>query len=462
MNCRRRSSFLPRSLAFVLVVSAGAACGDRSRPTVPVFGDLTVISDPAGAEITIDDVDLDRVTPATLQGVEAGSRQLDLLLTAGVGEVFVWSDSVTVPEEELDTVDALLQGGCARNCPFLMDQNRIRCRVTGRGDTCATIFFDAASALQWPGSSGGSYGSGGRLLLAGRIGGGAQQGDTIATQVYDVAWVGRRPVRQQTSGRAQTIEVEYWGAARYNGESLLGLEVKATIVAVDSATVEDVIFLNFVVENISDDERYRRLYPWVPEEGYTYESLYVGFSLDADVGAAEDDLGTFDPGLDLSFIYDAAFQDSELGEYADRPGLAGLVEIEAPVGAAERRFTMWRREDDWDEGDRHGLGWRILAGRLAPSDPIQDHPNAEIGHQGTQPADYRIIETRGPLRLEPGQSINLTVGLVFGEPVAGTFTPGTLVPPGDPTDPDRLILDIAGDLRALAAQVPELWDRYRP
>lgn len=462
MSCGRRSGFLRCSLALVLVVNAGAACGDRSRPTVPVFGDLTVISDPAGAEITIDNVDLDRVTPATLQGVEAGSRQLDLALRAGPDEVFVWSDSVTVPEEELDTVDALLQGGCARNCRFLMDRGRIRCRVTGRGDTCATVFFDAASALQWPGSSGGSYGAGGRLLLAGRIAGGAQQGDTIATQVYDVAWVGRQPVRERTSGRATTIEVEYWGAARYNGESLLGLEVKETIVAVDSATVEDVIFLNFVIENISGDERYRRLYPWVPEGGYTYESLYVGFGLDADAGAAEDDLGTFDPSLDLSFIYDAAFQDSELGEFADRPGLVGLVDIEVPGEASERRFTMWRREDDWDEGDRHGLGWRILAGRLTPSDPIQDHPAAEIGHQGTQPADYRIIETRGPLRLEPGQSISLTVGLVLALPVAGTFTPGTLVPPGDPTDPDRLILEIAGDLRALAAQLPELWGRYRP
>lgn len=448
------------SLAILLVTSAG--CNDRSRPTVPVFGDLTVISDPAGADITIDGVDLGMVTPATLRGVEAGSRLLELVLTPGPAEVFAWSDSVMVPEEELDTVAASLQGGCARNCPFLLDRGRIQCRVTGRGDTCATVFFDAASALQWPGAAGGSYGSGGRLLLAGRIEGGAQAGDTIATQVYDVAWVGRRPVRQLTIGRMQSFELEYWGAARYNGESLLGLEVKQTIVVVDSAAVGDVLFVHFVIDNVSDDEQYRRLYPWVPVEGLTYESLYVGFGLDADVGASEDDLGTFDPSLDLSFIYDATFQDSELGEYAERPALVGLVNVEVPGAATERRFTMWRREDDWDDGDQHGFGWRILAGRLAVGDPIDDHPSAEIGHQGSEPNDYRVTETAGPLRLEPGASVELTVALVLGEPVAGTYTPGTLVAPGDPTDPNRQILEIAGDLRALAALVPALWDRYRP
>lgn len=446
----------------MLVASLGPGCSDRSRPTVPVFGDLTVISDPAGAEITIDGIDQGEVTPATLVGVEAGSRLLELVLTPRPEEVFAWSDSVMVPEEELDTVEASLQGGCARDCPFLLDRGQILCRVTGRGDTCATVFFEPASALQWPGSSGGSYGAGGRLLLAGRIEGGAQAGDTIATQIYDVAWVGRRPVRQLTSGRSQMIEVEYWGAARYNGESLLGLGIKQTILAVDSAAVDDVLFVNFVIENISDDERYRQLYPWVPVEGITYESLYVGFGLDADVGVSEDDLGTFDPSLDLSFIYDASFQDSELGDYSDRPALVGLVNVEVPDNASERRFTMWRREDDWDDGDRHGFGWRILAGRLTAGDPIEDHPAAEIGHQGSQPHDYRITETAGPIRLEPGASIELTVALLLAEPVAGTYTPGTLVTPGDPTNPNRLILEIAGDLRGLAAIVPDLWNRYRP
>ena len=56
----------------------------------------------------------------------------------------------------------------------------------------------------------------------------------------------------------------------------------------------------------------------------------------------------------------------------------------------------------------------------------------------------------------------LTVALVLAEPVPGTFTPGTGILPGDPTDPNRTILNVAADLRALAADLPVLWARYRP
>ncbi len=448
--------------ALALMGIATAGCNDRSRPTVPVFGDLTVLSDPSGAEIAIDGEILGETTPATLEGVPAGTRFLEMAYVPGPAEIFLWADTVTVPEESIDTVEGALEGGCGENCPFLMDQGRIRCRSTGRGDTCASVFYDAVPALQWPDASGGEYGAGGRLLLAGMIEGGAQDGDTIAVQVYDLAWVGRSPTRQSTVGRRKVMELEYWGSGRYNGESLVGLEVNQTILAVDSADIQDVLFIHYEVKNVSDDERYRRLYPWVPEGGYTYRSLYVGFGLDADIGSSEDDLGTYDLDLDLAFMYDAFFQDPELGELAERPALVGLVNVEAPAGATERRYTMWRRRDDWDDNDRHDFGWRILAGRLSAGDPIQDHPAEEVGYQGTQPDDYRITRTYGPLRLTPGETLSLTVALVLAEPVAGSYTPGTLVPPGDPTSSSRQILDVAGDLRALAALVPELWDRYRP
>jgi PEGA domain len=457
-----------RRAVTVAVILAGAvwSCGaNRDRPTTPVFGDLVVISDPEGAQIAVDGTILESTTPATLEGIEAGTRTLELALVPGPAEFFGWQDTVTVSEERLDTVEAALEGGCNRNCPFLMDQGRIVCRSNGRGDSCASVFYDGVAALQWPGSaSGTTYGAGGRLLLAGIFdsSAGDQAGDTIATQVYDVAWIGRQPMARSSSGGRQVMEIEYWGSARYRSESLQGLSVKETLIAVDSAGVEDVLFIHFEIENVSDDERYRRIYPWIPEGGYTYESLYIGFGLDADVGSAENDLGTFDPDLDLSFMYDAFFRDEVLGDYAERPALVGLVTVEPPAGTTRRTFTLWRREDDWDDGDRHDLGWRVLAGRLAAGDPIQDHPSPDIGYQGTEPNDYRLTEAHGPLRLAPGESTTFTVAIVVAEPVPGTYTPGTRVPPGDPTDPNRQILAVANSLRALAAQVPALWTRYRP
>jgi hypothetical protein len=451
-------------VAAAVFVAAATGCFDeRERPTVPIFGELVVLSDPEGADIILDEQELGVTTPATLFEIPAGEHRLDLELRAGV-EFYRWRDSVSVPEEAVDTVEAALQGGCTRDCGFLVDRGRIECRSNSNGDTCAGVFYETEPALLWPEPSGGAYTGGGRLLIAARIaeGAGPQTGDTISTLVFRQSWIGRRPVEQTSSDRLETMNLEYWGTATFPGEAVTGLSVRETLLAVDSADVEDVLFLHFEIENVSADERYRRLYPWVPDSGYTFDGLYVGFGFDADVGAPEDDLGTFDPDLDLAFMYDADFQDEELGEFSERPALAGLVTVEPPAGATERTFTLWRREDDWDNGTFHGFAWRLLAGRLGPGDAISDHPSPDIGHTSDAPDDYRLIDAHGPLRIAPGESVTMTVAIVMAEPVPGTFTPGTLIPAGDPTDPGRAILDVAADLRELAAQVPELWSRYRP
>jgi len=461
---RARRSWV-RAIAVTAATMAVWTCSDRDRPTSPVYGNLAVNSDPSGALIGVDGSIFEETTPAVLEGIEAGLRYVELGYEASSVEFFGWEDTVTVPVEGLDTIDAALVGGCWRNCPFLMDAGRVVCRATNHGDTCASVYYDNVSALEWPGNdSNTDYGGGGRLLLAGMFdaSAGAQAGDTISTQVYDEAWVGRRPMSQSSNGSRQVMQLEYWGHSRYRTETIQGLSVTETLIAVDSATVEDVLFIRFEIENVSNDERYRRFYPWIPEEGYTYESLYVGFGFDVDVGDSDSDLGTFDPALGLSFMYDAYFMDAALGDYSNRPALVGLVTVEPPAGATERTHTFWRHVDDWDDADRHDFAWRLLAGRLAPGDPIQDHPSPVIGYQGTEPTDYRLTEAFGPLRLAPGETITYAVAILLAEPVPGTYTPGTMVPPGDPTDPNRQILVIADNLRALAAQVPALWDRYRP
>ncbi len=449
--------------AFLFIGTISACSDGRDRPTVPVFGNLTVISDPEGAEIFLDGGALQRTTPTTLNEIAAGSHRLGLRLATANNEVFIWEDTVTVPEESLDTVEAALQGGCRLDCPFVMDPGRVRCRSNSNGDTCAGFVF-AQPALEWPAGSGTSYAAGGRLLVAAILGddAGLLAGDTLASQLFEIAWVGRRPRTETSTPRRQVMELQYWGTGNFQGESLQGLAVTETLVGVDSAVVEDVLFLHFVVENVSADERYRRLYPWVPEGGFTFTQLYLGFGLDADIGDSEDDVGSFDPNLDLTFLYDADFSDAVLGTFADKPAMVGLVSVQPPVGATERNLTFWRRSDDWDDGNRHGLGWRLLAGRLAAGDPIADHPSPDIGHAPTQQGDYRLTEAHGPLQLAPGESLTLTVAIVMAEPQAGSFTPGVSVPPGNPFDPARAILSVAADLRDLAAQAPDLWNQFRP
>lgn len=459
-----RKAGLPALAIAWLAATLWGCFDDRSRPTVPVFVDVTVLSDPAGAEIELDGEPLGATTPATLTGVPAGQHRLLLELSATPTQVFGWADTVTVPEEAVDTIDVALQGGCRFNCPLLVDHGRIRCLFNNYGDTCASVFFDLVPALEWPGTSGADYGAGGRLLVAAILGddAGAQAGDTVATQVYELAWVGRRAVVGSVSGPRQIEQLTYWATSLYSGASLLGLAVSETLVAVDSAGAEDVLFIHLEVQNVSDDERYRDLYPSVPAGGYTFREIYLGFGLDGDVGAADDDAGTFDPGLDLAFVYDADFSDAQLGDFAERPALVGLATVEPPAGATRRTLTLWRVTDDWDGEYRHDFAWRLLAGRLRSGDPIGDHPSPDIGYASDDQADYRITEAHGPLQLSPGEAIEMTVALVLAEPVPGTFTPGTRILPGDPTDPNRTILNVAADLRALAADLPILWARYRP
>ncbi len=450
-------------LALAILAFAALGCSDnRTRPTTPTFGGLVVRSDPDGAEAILDGVPLG-TTPVTLNDLPTGPHDLDLELTASPAESFSWSGVVNVRDDATDTLEVALEGGCGFNCPFLMDRGRIRCRSTGLGDTCASAFFDAA-ALQWPGSNGPDYGSGGRLLVAAILDDDAGQlaGDTVASRLYDLTWLGRAPTEELQGPRLKLTEHEYWGTGSAPGVAVQGLSVKQTLLAVDSAAVEDVLFVHFEIENASGDARYRMHYPWIPEGGYTFRDLYIGFSLDIDVGAATDDLGSFDPDVDLSFIYDADFRDEELGSFSDRPALVGCVGVEPPEGATERTLTLWRASDDWDGEGRDGFAWRLLAGRLQAGDGLPDHPSPDIGYVSDEPDDYRFIDAHGPLNLAPGETATLTVAIVLADPAPGTFVPGTHMPAGDPTDPGRPIIAVAANLRALAALTPELWARYRP
>lgn len=465
----RRANDAWRATAVLLLV-AGASAGcfeERDRPTIPIFGSLKVESDPGGAEIFIDGQSLGVVTPVTVDMVPAGEHLLELILGGGTEEVFSFSDSIVVPEEALDSVSGALQGGCLVNCPFLLARGRVDCRFTNGGDTCASVFFEDDPALEWPAGSGADYGAGGRLLIAGIVDsdGGSLAGDTLAMPVYTGgAWIGRRPISRDPSTRRQEFGIDYWARSSFAGQFLQGLSVHQTVIAVDSSRVEDVILIGFEITNNSADELYRRLFPWIPEGGFTLRDVYLGFGLDADIGATDDDLGTFDPSLDLAFLYDADFQDSQLPvDFRDRPALVGVATIQPPTGAAGRTLTFWSLGNDWDDGaGEYPFAWRLLSGQLAPGDPLTDHPSGQIGHQPVDPGDYRMIDAYGPLTLAPGQSTELVVAILLAEPVAGTFTPGTLLAPGNPTNTSRPILDVAADLRALAGQLSEFWIRYRP
>jgi hypothetical protein len=53
----------------------------------------------------------------------------------------------------------------------------------------------------------------------------------------------------------------------------------------------------------------------------------------------------------------------------------------------------------------------------------------------------------------PGDSASVTIALVLAEPVPNTFTSGTILDPGEPTDQTRALRAVAAKLLAKAASV---------
>jgi hypothetical protein len=59
----------------------------------------------------------------------------------------------------------------------------------------------------------------------------------------------------------------------------------------------------------------------------------------------------------------------------------------------------------------------------------------------------------GPLLLVPGDSAIITVAILFAEPMTGSYESGTVVVPGNPTDPARPLAIIATHLFEAAETV---------
>jgi hypothetical protein len=205
---------------------------------------------------------------------------------------------------------------------------------------------------------------------------------------------------------------------------------------------------------------YRAIDPVVPAGGMTFNQVYVGFALDPDIGAAGDDMVTYEAALDMVYAYDINFVE-EIFNPADagKPGLVGLKIVTMPAGATAKSLNAWPitingLSADWHAGTvTERGGFSMLSGlrSLAP-----DHPGQLIGYVPSSPNDYRMSVGAGPVTLAPGQETSITVAIIIAYPVAGEFTIGQVVPAGNPTDDSRQIRRIAGNLfaRAAAAVLP--------
>lgn len=455
----------------VVVCAVAVACEfGRDRPTTPILGDVNVTSDPAGALILVNGRSTGEVTPAIVPA-PADSPEIRLQLQASATEFFGWLGRVAVPETMQVDVDAALVGGCAANCPFQVRTTRTECLVVGFGDFCSTVFNASLPGTnEWPRDSGNEYVANLRVQVAAIVGadGDTLAGDTLVSLVYQDTWIGRSPIM----AGADQASFRYWAdpISALGPQRLVGLEVEQQVIAPTNADLRDVLYFRFRLRNVTDDPRHRHWRPEIPVGGFTFENLYAGMALDADIGAFADDVGTL-LADSFAFIYDLDFQDPELvSGYSTMPPLVGLVLAETPPGVQRRPFSLWTSDTDWDDpapaggGPEPGFGYRVLTAQLSPTDPLADctGPGDDIGHCSDAIADYRLSLTAGPLTLAPGDTAVFAAALVYAEPAPGQFTPGSPIFPGDPTTSRPALEAVADSLLTRARRAVALWPSVAP
>jgi hypothetical protein len=403
-------------------------------------------SEPQGARIFVDGKDRHKLTPDTIRGLSGRHDVSAFIDSAGARYGFMINLDVR-PDSIIRFNGPLMLSRCAATCGALKNHtpNRI---FFSRSAAGPLLYTDGSSSgLRWPSTTPNGYASIGAPLFAGIMVG----ADTVALGIYDLTYYAGRPFPQvQTANNLFTMRQSYWLLPPVlQSLTVRGIEISEEVIA--SSLVEDVLVVKLVFRNITNKPAYRAADPLMPPGGFTFDRVYIGFGLDGDIGVSTDDLFSYDPDQNAIFMYDAAFLESSFSGAANtQPGLIGLRILDAPA-AARRVLNGWPStvagvSGDWKAGlANEPLGHSLLSGRLAFA---PDHTDDTIGHMpGSNPADYRISVSAGPLTLPPGDSTFLTVAIALADPVQGTFTSGTIVNSGDPKTVDRTIMRVAAALR---------------
>lgn len=452
---RVRSHFPRQSLACwaLLVLLGAAACQSDDDGVVPWENTrVAVTSDPEGAIIEIDGTNSGRITPTTLSNL-VGRHTIVVRLEAD-GISYGYRADVDVRGDTEHRITGPLMYRCVSPaCPISSVRERDLGNVRIATQPNGALFTRQANGngLRWPlTGTVESYASTGVPLVA-MIASGSR--DTLALGIYDTPYfTGRPQPTVSVNGDTTRFRQSMWvvpptDAILNNVPTVRGIQVDEELIGSGSS---DVVLLRLTFRNITSTETYRAADPVVPPAGLTFEELYVGFALDPDIGNPADDMITYEPALDLVYAYDYDFAESAFTSSAStQPGLVGLRLVSAPAGASAKVLNAWPRLigtqfTDWYAGTiSEPIGFGVLSGMrsVAP-----DFPGQHVGYVPAIAGDYRMWVGAGPIRLAPNEEVSLTVALIMAWPVAGEFTSGQGVPPGDPDAQGRQIQRIAGTL----------------
>jgi hypothetical protein len=420
---------------------------------------VIVMSDPPGARIVVDERDTGRLTPDTLRGLIGQhdiTPQIDTL-----GARYGYNARLSIARED-STLE--VRG------PLLLRCFEVQCfQALARSYASADLRFSVNPAgmlfhrdsrngngLYWPGITNNGYVSIGMPMLAAVMNG----RDTVALGIYDAEFLAGRPYPVRLTG-ADSVAVlqSTWilpPVGLLQRATVRGISIEQRLIAAQRSPETAIIQLVF--RNISALPVYRTVDPVMPVTGVLFTNVWIGFAIDPDIGTTNDDMISYAPYQDMVFAYDARFDESSFGGgYNRKPGLIGLRAVAVPANTSvilNGWSSLGAGTADWVAGRlSEPVGWYNLSGSR-PYSP--SHPSLKIGHLPEAPGDMRMTVSAGPLTLAPGDSAAITVAVLIAEPVAGTFTSGIQVDPGNPLDSNRPLAAIAAQLldRARSVQPP--------
>ena len=506
-----RTNFVRLMAVAGLAVTLNACGNDKvTRQTGPVTLKFSTPSfknagstsrDTVEAMVIIDNLDTVTAPTDSVENFPRGAHQFEAHLDV---DYLVSKFTQTIDPRTSTAILPILPAGTCRvydyDSQFCQRRNfvshrlsRIYCPVGDFGEFC-TYFPDALHVgASWPTDSAASaqneYIAHGKLL----IGAIAANADTIATAFYDIGDYSPRRRHHVAPGDSSLWQSEVWTDARHvpiypdsepsltrtdRAASLFGLSVRTTYSV--PSTYKNAMFVRFDVTNISDSADYRRVHPAEPAGGHTITQVYLAPVIDPDVGGIRivggtryddsiDDNGTVFPADSLVMAYDQAFAVPAFGGgYNNKPGLVGMRLLEAPAGTTARALildTGTRLEYGFDPSVKtveDSTYYVIAGGRTTSTRDKCTQYTTEAAYvcsvvgDGEAAHNIRIGWSLGPIAsIAPGQSVSLTVAIIFAPPAAGTFTSGTSVAPlnNNLSSTTRSIYLISAQLRALADAV---------
>lgn len=445
-----------------LVALGAAACEDPARPVPPASGgNIWVESDPPGGEILVGGEPTGLVTPDTVTDVEVGAHLVEVVLdTAGLiyrlrSPAFVQADTQAVVRGPLTIACTSLD--CASDAAVFHSPGNARFVVNGGGPL---FFYESGDqGIVWPGQTQNSYAAAGTPLIAARV-----EERPVALGAYNYGhtlnmWAGRPTQRSQQTDSGFVVRQTAWIApSRDPSEpTLRGIAVDEEVFVPEG--LPNAIIVRVTFRNISTDSVYRLLDAAVPQSGLTLADSYLGFIIDADVGAfteGNDDLVSYDAGRRLVYTYDGDFSVAGFGGgWSARPALIGLMLLEAPDAASRVALSAWPFTVDWRAGSGSTGGYGIVTG--SPTG-LEDHPDPRIGFApDSLQSNYLMSVAGGPVTLEPGEQASALVAVLIAPPVNGAFSTGAELPAGDPADAERDAAAVAQHLFELADSVAALY-----